>query len=89
MREYQKIESLYKFNVEKKVFVKEFYNAIVEYLAPLPWYGTEKIDGTNIRIHWNGIKFELGGRTNNAEVPKAIQQIFNEKFNDDMEIVFE
>lgn len=89
MKEYQKIESLYKFDSEKKRFINEFYNPIVEYLAPLPWYGTEKIDGTNIRIHWDGIKFELGGRTDEAEVPKAIQQIFNEKFNDDMEVVFE
>ena len=89
MREYQKIESLYRFDAEKKGFVKEFYNPIVEYLKDLHWCGTEKIDGTNIRIYWNGIKFELAGRTDNAEVPKAIQEIFNEMFNADMEVIFE
>lgn len=89
MKEYQKIESLYKFDAERKGFTKEFFNPIVEYLKDLQWYGTEKIDGTNIRIHWDGIKFEIAGRTDNAEVPKAIQEIFNEIFNSDMEVIFE
>lgn len=89
MIEYQKIESLYKFDGEIKRFIPEFYNPIVEYLAPLEWLGTEKIDGTNIRIHWNGKSFEIGGRTDNAEIPKAVQQVFNDKFNYDMEVQFE
>ena len=31
-----------------------------EYLAKSIWVGTEKIDGTNIRIGWDGEKAELG-----------------------------
>lgn len=89
MKEYQKIESLYKFDSEIKRFRTEFYNPIVKYLLNCPWYATEKIDGTNISAVWNGHRFEFHGRTKNAEIPKAIQNVLNEKFNYDMELYFE
>lgn len=89
MKEYQKIESIYKFDTNIKRFIKEYYNPIVEYLENNKWIGTEKIDGTNIRIYWNGKRFEFGGRTDNAEIPKAIMKILETTFNYDMEIVFE
>lgn len=89
MTEYQKIDNLYKFDIGTKSYIKEFYNPIVEYLKDMPWVGTEKIDGTNIRIHWDGYKFEIAGRTNKSKVPKEIQEIFKEKFNSDMEVIFE
>ena len=72
MKEYQKIESIYRFDQNVKGFVKEYYNPIVEYLENNKWIGTEKIDGTNIRIYWNGKIFEFGGRTEQAEIPKAL-----------------
>jgi hypothetical protein len=89
MKEYQKIETLYSFDSEIKRFRKEFYNPIVEYLKDCKWFGTEKIDGTNIRILWNGHSFEFGGRTDNAEIPKAVMKILTETFNYDMEVLFE
>lgn len=89
MKEYQKIETLYKFDSDVKKFRKEFYNPIVEYLKDCKWYGTEKIDGTNIRILWNGHHFEFGGRTDNAVIPKELMKVLTDKFNDDMELVFE
>lgn len=89
MKEYQKIETLYTFDSEIKRFRKEFYNPIVEYLKDCKWFGTEKIDGTNIRILWNGHSFEFGGRTDNAEIPKAVMKILTETFNYDMEVLFE
>ena len=27
------------------------------------WIWTEKVDGTNIRVHWDGHKVSFGGRT--------------------------
>lgn len=89
MKEYQKIETLYTFDSEIKRFRKEFYNPIVEYLKDCKWFGTEKIDGTNIRILWNGHSFEFGGRTDNAEIPKAVMKILTDNFNYDMEVLFE
>lgn len=89
MKEYQKIESIYKFDTSIKKFKKEYYNPIVEYLENNKWIGTEKIDGTNIRIYWNGKRFEFSGRTNKSEMPKEIMGILEEKFDYDMEIIFE
>lgn len=42
------------------------------YLADLPWLFTEKIDGTNIRVNWDGHKSTLGGRTENAQIPAKL-----------------
>ena len=89
MKEYQKIETLYKFDSKIKKFRKEFYNPIVEYLKDCKWFGTEKVDGTNIRILWNGHSFEFGGRTDNAEIPKAVMKILTDNFNYEMEVLFE
>lgn len=89
MKEYQKIETLYKFDSEIKRFKKEFYNPIVEYLKDCKWFGTEKVDGTNVRVLWNGHSFEFGGRTDNAEIPKALMKVLTDNFNYDMEVLFE
>lgn len=89
MKEYQKIESLYKFDNEIKRFRKEFYNPIVEYLKDCKWFGTEKVDGTNVRICWNGHSFEFGGRTDNGDLPKALRILLDNIFNYDMEVLFE
>ena len=44
------------------------------YLEMSPWLWTEKIDGTNIRLHWDGHKVVLGGRTDNAQIPARITE---------------
>lgn len=89
MKEYQKIESLYKFDSSIKKFRREFYNPIVEYLANCEWYATEKIDGTNVRILWNGHHFEFGARTDDGDLPKALRELLEKTFNYEMEILFE
>lgn len=44
------------------------------------WYFTEKIDGTNIRIHWDGHKIEFGGRTDRAQIPAHLSNVLNDMF---------
>jgi len=40
-----------------------------KHLSLMPWEGTEKIDGTNIRIGWNGDgNIFIGGKTDNAQL---------------------
>ena len=46
-----------------------------EYLANSSWVGTEKIDGTNIRIYQNG---QIAGRTDNAQIPTFLLPILEE-----------
>ena len=36
------------------------------------WQVQEKIDGTNIRIHWNGTEVIIGGRTDAAQLHNAL-----------------
>ena len=91
MKEYHKIETLFKFNPELKKFERRvFYNPTVSLLANHLWHFTEKIDGTNFRIYWDGHSLSYGGRTNKATFSK--QQIeYIEKFlvTDELEIQLE
>jgi hypothetical protein len=72
MIEYPKIQSVFKRDKETKKFDESRFSLpSFEYLRNLQWYGTEKIDGMNIRISLNyetGI-VDVKGRTDNAMVP--------------------
>lgn len=65
MIEYHKIETIFERDMDgsKKLIPGKFRNKTVEFLKDNTWVFTEKIDGTNIRIHWDGHKVEFGGRT--------------------------
>lgn len=88
MIEYQKIETLFKFDSNKKLYTKEFYNPIVEYLKDNAWIASEKFDGTNIRVHYDGHRVEWSGRTDKSVLPKEIEKLLQETFGES-EIVFE
>lgn len=72
---YPKISSLYKRD-NSGVFTRDFSSPYFEYLYGNQWIGTEKIDGTNLRIIYDGElkKVELHGRTNNAQIPEFLQK---------------
>jgi hypothetical protein len=52
-------------------------------LMNAPWVFTEKVDGTNIRIGWDGYEVRIGGRTDRAQLPgdllSTLQQMFPEE----------
>lgn len=90
MKEYHKIETLFRFNNDTKKYTNEFYNKNVEILKDNQWLFTEKIDGTNLRIYWNGHKLQYGGRTNNAQFSKQqIDYILENLIDEDIETIFE
>lgn len=67
-KEYHKIETLFERDpATKKLIIGKFKNETVEYLKDNEWVFTEKIDGTNIRVYWDGHKVRFGGRTDNAQ----------------------
>lgn len=70
--EYQKINSLWKRDVKGKILIDQYSQPEFEYLADVPWRWTEKIDGTNIRLHWDGRMVTIGGRTDAAQVPAKL-----------------
>ena len=82
MREYHKIETIYERDTtgSKKLIEGQFRNPTVDYLKNLYWEWTEKIDGTNIRVHWDGHQVSFGGRTDNAQIPAPLVNRLNEVF---------
>lgn len=82
MKEYHKIETLFERDLEgtKKLIEGKFRNECIEYIADLQWTFTEKIDGTNVRVHWDGHKVSFGGRTDNAQMPMPLMERLKELF---------
>lgn len=72
MTEYHKIDSIYKRDTKGKFILGDWAKPEFEYLADKPWRWTEKIDGTNIRLIWNGLSLKFGGRTDNAQLPNKL-----------------
>ena len=78
---YHKIDSVFKRDPEtrfKTFLLGEYANPVFEYLVDNEWVWTEKIDGTNIRLYWDGESVHIGGRTNNAQIPSFLIQRLNE-----------
>ena len=82
MREYHKIDTVFNRSTDgdKRLIWGDYRNATVEYLADNIWQFTEKIDGTNIRIHWDGHNIEIGGRTDRAQIPKHLMDYLSATF---------
>lgn len=92
MKEYHKIETLYERELtgSKKLIEGKFRNETVEFLKDNQWIFTEKIDGTNIRIHWDGHRVSFGGRTERAAIPADLMNYLIATFGgEDAEQVFE
>ena len=92
MKEYHKIETIYEREVNgtKKLIEGKYRNEAVEFLANNKWEFTEKIDGTNIRILWDGHKIAFAGRTEKSQIPTHLMDKLSEIFlNDETEQLFE
>lgn len=103
MIEYHKIEGLYARDMEgsKKLIEGKFRNPAVEFLKDNTWVFTEKVDGTNTSICWDGHTVTFNGRTDKAQIPAHLvnylnsvfgtseaEQIFEEKFGETPVILF-
>lgn len=103
MIKYNKIETLYKRDMEgtKQLLEGEFRNPTVEFLKDNLWQFTEKVDGTNISICWDGHTITFNGRTEKSQIPvhlldyllatfktNEVEQIFEEKFGETPVILF-
>lgn len=82
MRTYNKIETVFCRDTDgtKRLILNDYRNPTVEYLRYNTWMFTEKIDGTNIRVHWDGHKVEFGGRTDKAQIPAHLLDKLKELF---------
>lgn len=97
MREYPKIYGPYLRHTEgpdrNKLIEGAWSRPEIGYLAEFEWEFTEKVDGTNIRVHWDGHKVEFGGRTDRAQIRADLfaelqrlfpEELFEQHFQDTM-----
>jgi len=80
MAEYSKINTIWKRDERGQVVVGDYATPEFAYLADLDWDWTEKVDGTNVRVGWDGSSVEFGGRTSNAQMPTKLVAALREMF---------
>lgn len=95
-KNYHKIATIFNRDEQtKKLIPNSYRNETVEFLKDNQWDFTEKIDGTNIIVFWDGHKVEFGGRTEKAQIPILLlgrlnglfggevnEQMFEQKFGE-------
>lgn len=101
--EYTKIPNIFKREEfgKNRLIEGKYATPELEYLANVPWVWTEKVDGTNIRVIWDGHAVSFGGRTENAQIPSHLvnklndlfggtnkEEIFEQKFGETKVILF-
>ena len=85
MKEYEKIETIFARDEKTKKLNENIYrNETIEFLKDIEWEFTEKIDGTNIRIIWDGHKVSYYGRTDKAQIPSQLMNRLIELFGGDI-----
>ena len=81
MIEYPKIETLYTRDMTTgQIHIGAWRRPEFEYLAKNVWRFTEKVDGTNCRVMWDGTKVTFGGRTENSQMPTFLLARLQELF---------
>lgn len=99
--EYPKIYPPFKRSVEKgkknQLLIGQYSKPEFEVLKDLPWNWTEKVDGTNIRIGWDGHTVTFAGRTEVSIVPDNLsswinanlpEELFEQEFGDTEVILY-
>lgn len=92
MMTYHKIATVFErdTNGTKLLIEGQFRNPTIEFLKNNPWEFTEKINGTNIRIGWDGHTITFGGRTERAKIPVDLMNYLTRTFlNPETEELFE
>lgn len=81
--QYPKIRSVYWRDMEgrAKIIQGKYAKDYFEYLANLEWIGTEKLDGMNVGLVWDGHKISFQGRTENTNFSKPQIEWLNATFN--------
>jgi hypothetical protein len=80
MEQYHKIQSVFKRDEKThKFIIGEYSLPEFKYLKDNKWIFSEKVDGTNIRIGWDG-NVHINGKTDNAQLHidlvKELQTLF-------------
>lgn len=88
MSEYPKIPSPFKRETDgpnrNKLIDGAWSCREFEVLAETPWVFTEKVDGTNVRVYWDGHKPSFRGRTDNAQMPPKLLAVLEAMFPEEL-----
>ena len=87
--EYPKITGPFKRDPQTNKLTDEWATRELEDLAGANiWYFTEKVDGTNVRIFWDGYRVTYSGRTDNAvfsaDQEAALKHLFAGEDNENL-----
>jgi hypothetical protein len=92
MKEYHKIQTVFLRSPEsnyKNLMEGEWATPEFKELQDITWVWTEKIDGTNIRIMFDGENVRFGGKTDDAQMPTFLLKVLQDTFTvDKMKAVF-
>jgi len=87
MEKYHKIQTIYKRDMQnngKTLLIGDYSMPEFEYLKDNIWVWTEKIDGTNTRIKWDGQNVRFGGKTDSAQIPTNLLDTLQDTFVKDI-----
>lgn len=88
--QYHKIYGPYKRHVDGpdrgKLIIGEWTKPEFGLLKDLPWVWTEKLDGTNVRVIWDGHRVSFAGKTDRADMPSHLLEALEQSL---MEELFE
>jgi len=86
MNTYHKIHSIYKRDKQGKFLAEEYSRDEFRYLRNNEWEFTEKVDGINIRIMFDGEKISYGGKTDKAQMQVDLMEKLRELFDDQLDL---
>lgn len=94
MNKYPKIQTVYKRDPEtnyKTLLIEQWSEPEFDYLKDCLWDFTEKVDGTNIRVIWDGECVVFKGKSDNSQIPpfllRELQRMF--RFTDNFKKAFD
>ena len=85
MKEYHKIQTVFKRDPDTKfrtLIEGDYSLPEFQFLQDNEWIFTEKVDGTNIRVMFDGEAITFGGKTDRAQIPTNLVNRLNERFFD-------
>lgn len=81
---YPKLNTLWKRDEQNNFIIIEGEYSCPEFASVDKWHITEKIDGTNIRVIWDGKEVSFGGRTDKATIPDYLLDYLKKTFTNEI-----
>jgi ATP-dependent RNA circularization protein (DNA/RNA ligase family) len=81
MKQYHKIQTCFKRHEKtKKIIEGDWVMPEFDFLKDNQWVFTEKVDGTNTRVIWNGSQVVFAGKSEDAQMPMHLLYKLQELF---------